>query len=83
MTRCFSLNTKTSETYYSVLFLLSITSLYSAITYLVFKERPTKKHVQQLLVWILSIIIFHLLIDPRNQVTVLNDEHNNDHISNV
>lgn len=72
-----------SDTYYSILFLLSITIIYSSITYLAFKEKPTKKHVQQLVIWILSLIIFHLLVDPRNQVNVLNDSHNNDHITNV
>lgn len=79
----FSLNDKCSNTYYSILMLLTVTSLYSITVYLLYKEKPTKKQIQQLLIIILSITTFHLIIDPSVQVNVLNEKHNNDHISNV
>jgi len=79
----FSLNDSPSNLYYSILMLLTIFSIHTSASYLLYKEFPAKKQIQQLLIVITSLIFFHSVVDPSIQVNVLQEQHHNDHIANV
>ena len=79
----FSLNTRYSNLYYSILMIFTISIIYNLIILSIYKERPTSKQMQQWIILIGSVVIYHLFIDPSVQVNVLDDKYNNDHIAKI
>jgi hypothetical protein len=79
----FTLNNRYSNLYYSMLMIFSVSVIYVLLTISVYKERPTSKQMQNWLLFMVSIAVYHLVVDPSVQVNVLEDKLNNDHIAKI
>lgn len=79
----FSLNNTTANIYHSTLMILTISTIYFLSIFAIYKEKPSRYQIQQMLTLIIGFVTFHIFIDPSVQVNVLQDDLNKDHIEKI
>ena len=79
----FTLNDRCSNLYYSVLTMFAVSVLYILITFSIYKETPTREQIQKWLIFMVSVVVYHMIIDPSIKVNVLDDSFNNSHVSKI
>ena len=80
---CFSLNNKYVNLSYSLLFFFTIVIFNTISNILIWKKKCVGKDLYQILIITLSIIFFHLIIDPCIQINMIKKDINKNDISKL